>query len=139
MNRTLIVSLIGTKGGWLSRQLLKFITIGSSSVTAWLLAKDVPAETTTLLVTGIVAGVSWAAELGLSKLASKIAIPCLALFMLSSCGTSPLGEKTFLGLTQGDWITTGKAAGKGAVQAGLPIALSERAKTAAKEPVNVQP
>lgn len=63
----------------------------------------------------------------------------LCLLALASCSTSPTGEKTFLGLTQDGWIITGKAAGQSAVQAGLPVALSERAKTAAKEPVSVQP
>lgn len=69
----------------------------------------------------------------------RLLILAPACLMLVSCSTSPTGEKTFLGLTQDGWITTGKAAGKGAVQAGLPVALETRARTAAKQPVNVQP
>ena len=56
-------------------------------------------------------------------------------FMLASCATSASGEKTFLGITQAGWVQGGKAA----VISAAPVLLQERAKTAAKQPQNVQP
>lgn len=67
--------------------------------------------------------------------AVKILLGCLCLLTLASCSTTAGGEKTFLGITGAGWLKGGKAA---LVTAG-PILLEERAKTGAKQPVNVQP
>jgi hypothetical protein len=129
----LLESLTATNGGWLLRQALKLIAVASASLTTYLAGLGVPDNTTAAIVAGVAAVLSWGAELGLSKLASKIAVPCLAL-LLCSCGTLPNGDKTFIGITSAGWLNTGKAALVGAV----PVALDERAKTSAKNPVNVK-
>ena len=64
-----------------------------------------------------------------------IGILMLSCLSLVSCSTSASGEKTFLGITRDGWISGGKAA----VMSAAPVLLQERAKTAAKQPVNVQP
>jgi hypothetical protein len=130
----LLESLTATNGGWLLRQALKLIAVASASLTTYLTGLGVPDHTTAAIVAGVAAVLSWGAELGLSKLASKIAVPCLAL-LLCSCGTLPNGEKTFIGITSAGWLNTGKAALVGAV----PVALDERAKTSAKNPIIIKP
>lgn len=135
--KTILLPLIATRDGWAIRQVLKGITILCASLTTWFIAQGVDASTSVAIVSGISAALAWGAELGLSKLASKIATPCLALFAclaLSSCGTATTGEKTFIGITSAGWLNTGKAALVGAV----PTAIEERAKTSAKQPVKVQ-
>lgn len=135
--KSILLSLISTNGGWLARQGLKFIATSSTAVTTYLLTLGVPENHALALVAGLVALVSAAFEFGLSKLASKIAVPCLFLgcLMLPSCGTTATGEKTFIGITGAGWLNVGKAAAVSAV----PTALEEREKTAAKQPRNVQP
>ena len=59
---------------------------------------------------------------------------CL-LLLLPSCSTTPSGEKTFIGITSSGWLNVGKTAAVAAV----PVALDEREKTAAKNPVEVNP
>lgn len=135
--KNILLPLIATRDGWAIRQVLKGIAIICASLTTWFMAQGVDVATSAAIVSGISAALSWGAELGLSKLASKIATPCLALFvcLLTSCGTTSGGEKTFLGITRAGWITTGKAAAVAAV----PVAIDERNKTSAKNPLNVQP
>ncbi len=130
---SLLESLTATNGGWLLRQALKLIAVASASLTTYLAGMGVPDNTTAAIVAGVAAVLSWGAELGLSKLASKIAVPCLAL-LLCSCGTLPNGDKTFIGITSAGWLNVGKSAAVAAV----PVALDERAKTSAKNPVNVK-
>ena len=130
---SLLESLTATNGGWLLRQALKLIAVASASLTTYLAGLGVPDNTTAAIVAGVAAVLSWGAELGLSKLASKIAVPCLAL-LLCSCGTLPNGDKTFIGITSAGWLNVGKSAAVAAV----PVALDERAKTSAKNPVNVK-
>lgn len=130
----LLYSLTATNSGWLFRQVLKLITAASVSMTAFLAGQGVPEQTTAAVVAGVAAVLSWGAEIGLSKLASRIAVPCLAL-LLCSCGTLPNGEKTFIGITSAGWLNVGKSAAVAAV----PVALDERAKSAAKNPVKVLP
>lgn len=64
-----------------------------------------------------------------------ILMSCLCVLTLASCSTSATGDTTFLGITQAGWIKGGKAA----VISAAPVLLQERAKTGAKQPVNVQP
>lgn len=133
---SLLESLTATNGGWLLRQALKLIAVASASLATYLTGLGVPDNTTAAIVAGVAAVLSWGAELGLSKLASKIAVPCLAAccLLFSSCSTTATGEKTFIGITSAGWLNTGKAALVGAV----PVALDERAKTSAKNPVKVK-
>jgi hypothetical protein len=135
--KELVLPLISTREGWVFRQLLKLISAVSASLTTWLVAQGVEQNATTAIVAGVATILTGASEFGLSKLASKIATPCLAILaclVLTSCGTAG-GEKTFLGITRAGWLATGKAA----VVAAAPVALDERAKTAAKNPVKVAP
>jgi len=125
---------IATRNGWAFRQILKGVTIACASLATWLLAKGVDAATSAAIVAGVGSALSWGAEIGLSKLASRIAVPCLAL-LLCSCSTTASGEKTFLGIDSAGWLNTGKAALVGAV----PVALDERAKASAKNPITINP
>lgn len=135
--KNLLLPLISTRSGWVFRQILKGVTVVSASLSTWLLAQGVDGGTTAAIVAGVGSGLSWLAEFGLSKLARSIATPCLALacVLLTSCGSTPTGEKTFLGITGEGWANTGKAA----AAAALPVAISEREKTAAKNPRNIHP
>ena len=130
----LLYSLTATNSGWLFRQVLKLIAAASVSMTAFLAGQGVPEQTTAAVVAGVAAVLSWGAEIGLSKLASRIAVPCLAL-LLCSCSTLPNGEKTFIGITSAGWLNVGKSAAVAAV----PVALNERAKASAKNPITIQP
>jgi len=130
----LLFSLTATNNGWLFRQALKLIAAASVSMTAFLAGQGVPEHTTAAVVAGVAAVLSWGAEIGLSKLASRIAVPCLAL-LLCSCGTLPSGEKTFIGITSSGWLNVGKSAAVAAV----PVALNERAKASAKNPITIKP
>jgi len=134
--KSILLPLIATRDGWAARQVLKGITIACASLATWLVAKGVDAPTSAAIVSGIGAALAWGAELGLSKLASKIATPCLALscLLLTSCGSTSTGEKTFIGITSAGWLNVGKSAAVAAV----PVALDERSKTSAKNPVKVQ-
>lgn len=130
----LLYSLTATNSGWLFRQVLKLIAAASVSMTAFLAGQGVPEQTTTAVVAGVAAVLSWGAEIGLSKLASRIAVPCLAL-LLCSCSTLPNGEKTFISITSAGWLNVGKSAAVAAV----PVALNERAKASAKNPIIIKP
>jgi hypothetical protein len=134
--KELFLPLIATREGWAFRQILKGITVACASLATWLLAQGVDASTSTAIVAGISSALAWGAELGLSKLASKIATPCLALacLLLISCGSTSTGEKTFIGITSAGWLNVGKSVAVAAV----PVALDERSKTSAKNPVNVR-
>ena len=68
-----------------------------------------------------------------------IGILMLSCLPLISCSTSATGEKTFGGITWEGWQKGLQAGGKAAVISAAPVLLQERAKTAAKQPVNVQP
>jgi hypothetical protein len=133
----LLESLTATNGGWLLRQALKLIAVASASLTTYLAGLGVPDHTTAAIVAGVAAALSWGAELGLSKLASKIAVPCLAVccLLLPSCSTTATGEKTFIGITSAGWLNVGKSAAVAAV----PVALDERARTSAKNPITIKP
>ena len=130
----LLYSLTATNSGWLFRQVLKLIAAASVSMTAFLAGQGVPEQTTTAVVAGVAAVLSWGAEIGLSKLASRFAVPCLAL-LLCSCSTLPNGKKTFIGITSAGWLNVGKSAAVAAV----PVALNERAKASAKNPIIIKP
>lgn len=65
----------------------------------------------------------------------KMLILALMCLSMASCSTTATGEKTFLGITSSGWLKGGKAA----VISAAPVLLDERAKTAAKNPVEVKP
>lgn len=73
MTKTLL-QLVATNSGWLIRQALKGVTAGAASLAAYMTAKGVEAELTTAITAGIVAGVSWLLETGLSYVARKHAV-----------------------------------------------------------------
>lgn len=64
-----------------------------------------------------------------------IAGALLCFLLLPSCGTTASGEKTFIGITAAGWANVGKSAAVAAV----PVALNERAKTSAKNPITITP
>ncbi len=132
--KELFLPLISSRSGWVFRQLLKGISIVSASLSTWLVAQGVDSSTTAAIVAGIGAALSWGAELGLSKLARHIAVPCILLscLLLTSCGSTSTGDKTFLGITKDGWLS----AGKSAAVAGAAVAIQEREKTAAKQPLS---
>lgn len=138
--KQLLLPLISTRNGWVFRKLLTGISIGSASLTTWLLAQGVPSSTTAAIVTGVASALTWGAELGLSKLARHIATPCLALscLLLTSCANDK-----FLGLDGKAWgqiaIETGKTVGKQIPSAASQAYANQRAKIDAKQPVAVQP
>lgn len=136
--KEILLPLIATRNGWVFRQLLKGVAIVCASLSTWLLSNGATPEVAAAITAGVGSALAWGAELGLSKLASKIATPCLALcglLFLTSCGTTPTGEKTFVGITGKGWLEVGKAS----AQAAFPEALNQRAKASAKQPVIVSP
>ncbi len=71
--KSLVFSIISTNKGWLVRQALKYVTVGATALTTWLISQGYEATNAETLTVGLVAGVSGGLELLLSKLASKIA------------------------------------------------------------------
>lgn len=71
--KSLLFSLISTQRGWVVRQVLKYVAMGSAALTTWLVAKGYDPDSATALAAGLAAGISGGLELLLSKLASKIA------------------------------------------------------------------
>jgi hypothetical protein len=121
--KSVLLPLIATRDGWAIRQVLKGITILCTSLTTWFIAQGVDAGTSAAIVAGIGAALSWGAELGLSKLASKIATPCLALLAcltLSNCTAmqqdAAKEELKFIG------IQVAEAASKAAAEVALQTA-----------------
>jgi len=135
--KDILLPLIATRNGWIFRQLLKGVAIVCASLSTWLLSNGATPEVATAITAGVGSALAWGAELGLSKLASKVATPCLALCLclLTSCGSTPTGEKTFVGITGKGWLEVGKAS----AVAAFPEALNQRAKASAKQPVIVSP
>lgn len=71
--KSVLFSLIATNRGWVVRQVLKYVAVGSTAMTTWLIAKGYDADSAVALAAGLTAGLSGGLELLLSKLASKIA------------------------------------------------------------------
>lgn len=73
----------------------------------------------------------------------KLIPALLCVLCLPSCAVNSAGQKTFLGLTQSDWLLVskdaGNAAARSALQAGMVSYGTRRVMTAAKQPVNVNP
>jgi len=136
--KEILLPLIATRNGWVFRKCLTGIAIVCTSLSTWLLSAGATPQVATAITAGVGAALAWGAELGLSRLARHIATPCLALcglLFLTSCGSTPTGEKTFVGITSKGWLEVGKAS----AQAAFPEALNQRAKASAKQPVIVSP
>jgi hypothetical protein len=71
--KSLLFTTISTNRGWLIRQALKYIAMGATAATTWLVAQGYDAASAATLTAGLVAGIAGGLELLLSKLASKIA------------------------------------------------------------------
>ena len=71
--KSVLLSLISTNKGWIVRQVLKYVAVGSTAATTWLVAKGYDADSAVALAAGLTAGLTGGLELLLSKLASKIA------------------------------------------------------------------
>lgn len=71
--KELIASLVSTQKGWIIRQILKYITVGGSALSAWLVSQGAEASNVELIVTGATTFATGAIEFALSKVASKIA------------------------------------------------------------------
>lgn len=73
----------------------------------------------------------------------KLLLALLCVMSVTSCAVNGAGQKTFLGLTQGDWLLVSKDAGNAAVRSGVQAGVisygTRRAVTSAKQPVNVRP
>ncbi len=68
-----VLSLVSTQKGWIVRQVLKYITVGGSALSAWLVSQGAEASSIELIVTGATTLATGAIEFALSKVASKIA------------------------------------------------------------------
>ncbi len=73
--KTLLTTLISTQRGWITRQALKWATLGGATVTTWLTAQGAAADQSAALTTGLITALVAALEIGLSRLASRIATP----------------------------------------------------------------
>ncbi len=72
--KPLIISLVSTNGGWITRQLLKYASYGSGSLAVWLADKGVGEDHTKAITAGVVAVAAAAIEQGLSFVARKYAV-----------------------------------------------------------------
>ena len=71
--KNIIESIISTQKGWIVRQVLKYIAVGSAALSTWLVARGADPDSAQVIASGLAAAASGAAELFLSKLASKVA------------------------------------------------------------------
>lgn len=71
--KDIFTSIISTNKGWIVRQAVKYVAVGATALTTWLVAKGYDPASAATLTTGLTAGVAGGLELLLSKLASKIA------------------------------------------------------------------
>lgn len=71
--KNIVNSIVSTQQGWIVRQALKYIAVGGTALSTWMVAKGADPDSAQVIASGLVAAASGAAELFLSKLASKIA------------------------------------------------------------------
>jgi hypothetical protein len=148
----ILFKLVSTNAGWLARQAVKYSAMGAAVITAWLIGHGLDATHASVIAVGATAIVLGGIEAGLSFIARKYAVPeldavsvaigaakkapiVIACLLLPACATDVQGGKTFLGIDSAGWLNVGKSAAVAAV----PVALDERAKRSAKNPVKVQP
>ncbi len=72
--KSILVKLVSTNSGWLVRFVLKYVTIGSASLAAWLAAQGVAENHTSAIAAGVVSGATALIEQGLSWVARKYTV-----------------------------------------------------------------
>lgn len=72
--KTLLKFIVQTQRGWLTRQGLKWATIGGTALTTWLTAQGASSEHVSALTTGLITAGVAALELGLSWVARKFVV-----------------------------------------------------------------
>lgn len=75
--KDLILSLVTTNGGWLTRLALKYIGIGLASLSAYLTAHNVSGSHTAAITAGLGAAAAAILEQGLSWIARRYTVPAL--------------------------------------------------------------
>lgn len=71
--KDLILTVVSTNKGWVVRQVLKWVAVGSASLTTYLVSKGYDPTGIESLIAGLAAVAAGGTELVLSKIASKIA------------------------------------------------------------------
>jgi hypothetical protein len=72
--KTTLLTLVSTNAGWITRLALKYVAIGSASLSAWLAAQGVAEGHTAAIAAGVTAGAAALIEQGLSFIARKYAV-----------------------------------------------------------------
>ncbi len=72
MNR-IVKFIVSTRKGWIIRQILKYVAMGGTALTSWLLAQGADASNAELIVTGLTTAITGTLEVAFSKLASTVA------------------------------------------------------------------
>lgn len=72
--KSIIVSLVTTNAGWITRLALKYVAIVGSSTATWLAAQGVAEDHTKAIVAGLTAVAAAALEHGLSFIARKYVV-----------------------------------------------------------------
>lgn len=73
--KDLVLSLVTTNSGWLTRFALKYVAIGLASLTTFLTTHNVSGDHTSAIVAGVGAVAAAALEQGLSWVARKYKVP----------------------------------------------------------------
>jgi len=71
--KNIINSIVSTNKGWIVRQVLKYVAMGGAIASSWLISRGADASNADLIISGATTIITGALELGLSKLASKVA------------------------------------------------------------------
>lgn len=72
--KNLVLTIVTTNGGWLTRLALKYTTIGLASVSSFLLANNVSGDHTNAIVAGLGAAAAAGIEQVLSFIARKYVV-----------------------------------------------------------------
>jgi hypothetical protein len=70
----LVLTLVSTNAGWITRLGLKYVSIGAASLSAWLTAQGIAENHTAAIAAGVTAGAAALIEQGLSWVARKHAV-----------------------------------------------------------------
>lgn len=168
--KNILLQLVATNSGWIARQLIKWAAVITALITTHLSAKGLAADESMIIATLAASIIFGVVELALSFIAKNYKVPeadklkldinklrnepptvrlplvaglLACVLLIPSCATNALGEKTFVGLTQKQWLLVTKDAGngalKGAMQAGV-TSYGVRRLTSAKDVLpNIQP
>lgn len=72
--KALIISIVTTNTGWITRQGLKYVSLASASLAGWLQAQGIGEAHTSAIAAGVVAAAAAGLELLLSFIARKYAV-----------------------------------------------------------------